>query len=115
MKPSKILPRRELQGVPHKRRRDRVARDGSYMDHVAAMACGVCGAHGVQLHHVREGQGMSQRASDWLVIPLCPDCHTGPSGLHGDRSAFRIRKLSELDVLARVIEASWRKTGGTER
>ena len=55
-------------------------------------------------HHIREGQGMSQRASDFLAIPLCPDCHQGGMGIHGDRTLLRIHKLTELDLLARTIE-----------
>jgi hypothetical protein len=34
---------------------------------------------------------------------LCPDCHVGPLGVHGDKSMMRIRKLSELDMLAETI------------
>jgi hypothetical protein len=48
---------------------------------------------------------MAQRASNWLTIPLCPDCHTGPRGIHGDKSILRTLKLDELDLLARAIEA----------
>lgn len=76
-----------------------------WMDKVAQLPCVLCGAHGVQLHHIREGQGMAQRASNFLVVPLCPDCHTGPMGVHGDKTMMRIKKLSELDMLAQTIEA----------
>lgn len=75
------------------------------MDRVAQLPCVCCGAHGVQVHHIREGQGMAQRASNFLVVPLCPDCHQGPSGVHGDKSLMRIQKLTELDMLAQTIEA----------
>lgn len=74
-----------------------------HMGRVAALPCACCGADGVQVHHLREGQGMSQRASNYLTVPLCPDCHTGPKGLHGDRSLLRIRKLGEMDLLAKTI------------
>lgn len=76
-----------------------------HMDRVASLHCACCGAHGVHVHHLREGQGMSQRASNWLTIPLCPDCHTGPNGIHGNRSLMRIQKIEEIDLLARTIEA----------
>lgn len=76
-----------------------------HMDAVAQLPCACCGAHGVQVHHLREGQGMSQRASNWLTVPLCPDCHTGPNGLHGNKSLMRIQKIEEIDLLARTIEA----------
>jgi len=75
------------------------------MGKVAALPCACCGAHGVHVHHVREGQGMSQRASAYLTIPLCPECHTGPNGIHGNKSFMRIRKLDELDMLATTIKA----------
>lgn len=76
-----------------------------HMDRVAQLPCVVCGAHGVHVHHVREGQGMSQRASNWLTVPLCPDCHTGPSGIHGNKALMRIQKFDEMDLLAMTIEA----------
>jgi hypothetical protein len=75
-----------------------------YMGKVASLPCALCGTIPVQVHHIREGQGMSQRASDFLTIPLCPSCHTGPYGLHGDRSMLRIMKTSELDLLADTIQ-----------
>lgn len=74
-----------------------------HMGKVAQLPCACCGASGVHVHHIREGQGMAQRASDFLTIPLCPDCHVGPLGVHGDKSLMRIRKLSELDMLAETI------------
>jgi hypothetical protein len=52
------------------------------------------------VHHIREAQGMSQRASDFLSIPLCYDCHQGPNGIHGDRALLRVLKCEELDLLA---------------
>jgi hypothetical protein len=76
----------------------------SHMDRIAQLPCACCGAHGVHVHHIREGQGMSQRASNFLTVPLCPDCHTGPNGIHGNKSLMRIQKLDELDLLARTIE-----------
>lgn len=75
------------------------------MGKVAELPCACCGAVGVQVHHIREGQGMGERASHWLTVPLCPDCHTGPNGIHGNKSFMRIRKLDELDMLASTIKA----------
>ena len=80
------------------------AKEKRYLDRVAQLDCVVCGAHGVHVHHLREGQGMGQRASNFLTAPLCPSCHTGPRGIHGDRSVLRQDKLDELDLLARTIE-----------
>lgn len=64
------------------------------------------GATPAQVHHVREGQGMSQRASNFLTVPLCPEHHQGSTGLHGlGTNAFeRTYGLSELDLLALTLE-----------
>lgn len=76
-----------------------------YMDRVAKLCCCVCGDQGVELHHIREGMGMSQRAANWLVVPLCYGCHRGPKGLHGDRSMWKVMKMDEMDALAKTIES----------
>ncbi len=49
---------------------------------------------------------MSQRASNFLVVPLCPTHHTGSPGVHGlgERGFYTRYKLSELDLLAMTIE-----------
>lgn len=75
-----------------------------HMARVASLPCACCGQYGVQVHHIRDGQGMSQRASNWLTVPLCEGCHTGQYGVHGDKSRMRARKQSELDWLADTIE-----------
>ena len=80
-----------------------------YMNRVAELGCVVCrmlgyGPTPAQLHHVREGQGMAQRAQNWLVVPLCPEHHQGKTGVHGDRSAMRQLKVNELDLLSQTIQ-----------
>ncbi|TQE92728.1 MAG: hypothetical protein FKY71_19310 [Spiribacter salinus] len=79
------------------------------MDRIAQMPCAIGQAlgedHGpVEVHHIRQGQGMSQRASHWLTVPLCPACHRGRLGVHGDRTLLRMARLGELDLLALTIE-----------
>lgn len=56
-------------------------------------------------HHIREGQGMSQRAPDMLTVALCRECHQGKQGIHGDRTLLKIAKVSELGLLALTLEA----------
>ena len=87
------------------------AAEKRHMGRVAALGCILCdhlglGATPAQVHHIREGQGMSQRASNYLTVGLCPEHHTGKSGLHGlGTNAFeRTYGLSELDLLAMVVE-----------
>ena len=77
--------------------------DKIHMGRVAELTCACCGDSPVQVHHIREGQGMAQRASNYLTVPLCVGCHTGPYGVHGDKSRMRARKQSELDWLAETI------------
>jgi hypothetical protein len=83
-----------------------------HLERVAALPCALClhvhgrPRYGVHCHHIREGQGAAQRADDMLAIPLCPDCHLGPNGLHGlGRKGFYARyKIDELDLLAATLE-----------
>lgn len=81
-----------------------------HLDRVASLPCVLCLELGQQqqsptnIHHVREGQGMSQRASNFLTVALCRDCHQGPKGLHGDKTMLQIAKVDELDLLAKTIE-----------
>lgn len=92
-----------------KARKTRTKAESAYHDRVAQLGCILCDLLGypqvpATLHHLREGQGMAQRASHWLVIPLCPVCHQGEQGLHGDRTLLRMAKVTELDLLALTIE-----------
>jgi hypothetical protein len=75
-----------------------------YMNKVAQLPCGLCGNIPVELHHIREGQGAAQRAGNFLVIPLCPDCHRGKMGIHGDKTMLRIMKTDELQMLNDTLE-----------
>lgn len=74
-----------------------------YLAKVAELPCCLCGDWPVHIHHIRHSQGMSQRASNWLAVPLCPSCHQGPQGVHGDKTMLRIMKMDELDMLADTI------------
>lgn len=78
---------------------------------VAALGCAICRlcGHGptpALVHHIRDGQGASQRAHDFLVIPLCPEHHQGDTGIHGlgTREFERRYKVTELDLLGETLE-----------
>lgn len=77
-----------------------------HLNRVAQLPCAICGAQPVEVHHMREGDaaGASQRASDWLVIPLCPDCHRGRDGVHGNKSRLRLLNMTEHELLAQTLE-----------
>ena len=74
-----------------------------HMDKVAQLPCATCGNQPVELHHAREEQGMAQKAGNFLVIPLCPDCHRGKQGVHGDKTMMRIMKVNEMDLLNETL------------
>lgn len=94
----------DLPQTPEPARPAPTAAQRQHMDRVASLGCLLCKMP-AQLHHIREGQGMSQRASNWLVVPLCPEHHQGRDGLHGlgVRGFERRHRLSELDLLASTI------------
>ena len=81
-----------------------------YHDRVAQMPCALCAELGqvqrspTEVHHIRAGQGMSQRAGHFLVLPLSYESHRGPNGLHGDRSLWHIAGHDELSLLDRHLE-----------
>lgn len=81
---------------------------------LADLGCALCRRLGYgptppEIHHLREGQGMAQRGSDWTAIPLCPECHRGPHGIHGDRGLFKRARCDELDLLADSLELLYGK------
>lgn len=83
-----------------------------YLDRVANLGCVVCrnlglGPTPAQIHHIREGQGLSQRASHFLVIPLCLMHHNfGQHGesFHAGPERFEAKYGSELELLAQTFE-----------
>ena len=60
---------------------------------VKEQPCAVCGAAGPsEAHEIQQGE--------WFCsIALCPDCHRGPQGIHGDKTLWRIYKLNEIEAL----------------
>ena len=78
-----------------------------HLSKVASVGCIVCRMQGneespAEIHHIRSGQGMSQRASNYDVIPLCHVHHrTGGYGLaiHAGRKEFERLYGTELELL----------------
>jgi hypothetical protein len=66
---------------------------------VKALPCSVCDAPGPsEAHHIVQGL-------QYTCIALCPECHTGPRmGWHGQRFAWKIRKMEEIDALNVTIK-----------
>lgn len=81
----------------------------AHLSAVASLGCYLCrylgyGASPAQIHHLREGVGMGQRNSDWLVVPLCVEHHNGSvDGIHGQRRAWKLAGVGEMDALADTL------------
>ena len=76
-----------------------------HMSRVADLDCCLCGQSPVELHHVTEGKTFGKRDRlHFCVIPVCPGCHRGPKGIHGDKTMLRISKKSELELLSETLE-----------
>ena len=70
------------------------AADRAHIARVKALPCSVCDAAGPSdAHHINQGQ-------HFTVVALCKDCHQGKRmGWHGERFAWKIAKMDELDAL----------------
>lgn len=75
------------------------AKQRAHLAKVKELPCSVCDAPGPsEAHHAKQG-------SQYTCIALCPDCHRGPIlGLHGQRRAWLVRKLDELDALNVTVQ-----------
>jgi hypothetical protein len=89
-----------------------------YMGRVADLGCAVCRRMGypgtpAELHHKRAGQGLSNRASNWQVIPLCPEHHRGATGVHGlGTRGFAKRWGYDEDALLEDVRVAIEETYG---
>ena len=74
------------------RQRDHIAR-------VKELPCSVCDAAGPSdAHHIEQGL-------QYTVVALCKSCHQGSIlGWHGQRRAWAVKKMTELDALNVTIE-----------
>lgn len=96
----------------------------NHLDRVHSIQCVLCAKLGLvqrtptTAHHVRTGQGASQRADDMLSAALCQDCHQGPQGVHGDRSRLKLAGVTELALVGltlRVLYVNPAKSSPTKR
>lgn len=82
------------------------AAEREHVGRVKSLPCSVCDAPGPSdAHHINQGQ-------HYTVVALCKECHQGSIlGWHGQRRAWAVRKMDELDALAVTIErltsANW--------
>lgn len=63
------------------------------------------GATPAQIHHIRDGQGVGQRASHFEVLPLCPAHHqSGGYGMaiHAGQDEWERRYGTERKLLKQI-------------
>lgn len=103
MPPKREKPRRVGPKTP--RIKPKRLHDPAWLARVASLPCCACGASPVEVHHIRSGYGMGQRASDHETIPLCPWHHRlGPTAFHAAPFMFQHLYGSERDLLAMTLE-----------
>ena len=75
------------------------AKERRHLKRVKLLPCSVCNAPGPSAaHHFRQ-------RSQYTCIALCYDCHQGPKmGIHGEKRAWIIAKMDELDALNVTIQ-----------
>jgi hypothetical protein len=107
--------------APKAKKMGRGAAEKQHKARLVLMGCMVClrlrGSHDpgpVELHHLRGG-GWGK--GDWTtLIPLCPDHHRGPSGVHelGTKGFATHYGFDQADLLADVRRAvGWTTIGET--
>jgi len=71
----------------------------TWVSMVKEQPCSVCGADGPSdAHHIEQGL-------HWCVVALCKSCHQGSKmGWHGEKTAWRLAKMQELDALNVTIK-----------
>jgi hypothetical protein len=74
-------------------------REREHLERVKSLPCSVCDmAAPSEAHHMSQSQV-------YTCVALCESCHRGPvMGWHGQRRAWLVRKMAELDALNVTIE-----------
>ncbi|OWO84002.1 hypothetical protein B5C26_02905 [Photorhabdus luminescens] len=80
-----------------------------WLSDVASLGCICCrnmglGASFAEIHHVRTGQGIAQRADNFSVLPLCIPHHRAcySTGFHAAPRTWQKIHGTELELLAQV-------------
>jgi hypothetical protein len=108
-------PRERVARIPGENRRDEMAKknktkaERDHLNRVAELGCIACINLGYQdtpaeIHHIKTGIGIGQRASSFQTIPLCFHHHSaqGADGYHGAPTAWQTKHGAELALLAQV-------------
>lgn len=87
----------------------RTMADKQWLDDVSSLGCVACRNAGLgpslaEIHHVRSGVGIAQRAAHTQVLPLCPRHHRAcyPTGFHAAPKSWQAEHGSEETLLVQV-------------
>ena len=74
-------------------------KEREWVGKVKEQPCSVCGQEGPSdAHHIKQGR-------NYTVVALCKSCHQGSKmGWHGEKAAWRIAKMEEIDALNVTVE-----------
>jgi hypothetical protein len=74
-------------------------KEREWVQKVKEQPCSVCGVQPPSdAHHIKQGK-------HYTVVALCKSCHQGSNmGWHGNKRAWAIAKMDELDALNVTIE-----------
>jgi hypothetical protein len=74
-------------------------KERAWVHKVKEQPCSVCGQAGPSdAHHIKQKR-------HYTCVALCKSCHQGSKmGWHGEKSAWRIAKMDELDALNETIK-----------
>jgi len=95
----------------------------NWLDDTASLGCVVCrnlgfGPSHAEIHHIRDGQGVSQRAEHHQTLPLCPRHHRAcyPTGFHAASASWQQEHGTEQQLLeqvrSEVLELRSNRIGG---
>jgi len=89
-----------------KRKKQATTAEREHMGKVAALGCIIDGCYcQAEIHHIRTGMGMGQRASHFMVLPLCTRHHrTGgyKQAIHAGQKAWEEINGTEVELLIKV-------------
>jgi hypothetical protein len=73
-------------------------KEREWIGRIKELPCSVCGQEGPSdAHHIKQGK-------HYTVVALCKSCHQGSNmGWHGNKRAWAIAKMDELDALNETI------------
>jgi len=95
---------RKLSVMRHDVNNNLSAKEKAYVGLVKELPCSVCDQEGPSdAHHVKQHR-------QYTVIALCKSCHQGSKmGWHGERRAWAIAKMEEIDALNQAVPFAERR------